>query len=102
MAEIECDAHITSPGLLGNPYNVSEPGQVKAIVGIEGDAKIRLRGEIGDSVDGLDRPLFCSASASGVAALNGDPHNSCAPLQGFNRRFQPSLIIYLGMADVHS
>src|ERR1700732_4215810 len=102
MAEIECNAHITSPGSLRNPQHVSEPGQVKAIVWIQRDAKIGLRGEIGNSIDGLDSPLFCSRAAPGVAPLNGDPHNGSAPLQSLDRGFQPRLIIDLPMADVHS
>ena len=32
MAEIEGDTHVTSPGSLGKPHDVPEPGQVKAIV----------------------------------------------------------------------
>ena len=102
MAEIEGDAHIASPGSLGKPDNVSEPGQVKAIVWIECDAKIGLRGEIGNSIDGLDRPLFCSGAAPSVASLNGDPYNGSAPFQSLDCGFHPRLILDLAMADVHS
>ena len=62
MAQIERDAHIASPDSLCNPHNVSEPGQVKAIVWIERDAKVGSRREIGNSIDRLDGPLFCSGA----------------------------------------
>ena len=110
MAEIERDAHIASPGSLRNPHNVSEPGQVKAIVWIERDAKVGSRGEIGDSIDRLNRPLFgrplfgrplfCSGATS-VIPLNGDPYDRSAPLQRLDRGFHPWLIFDLAMADVH-
>ena len=100
MAEIERDAHIASPDSLCNPHNVSEPGQVKAIVRIERDAKVGSSGEIGDSIDRLDRPLFCSAAS--VIPLNGDPYDSSPPFQRLDRGFHPWLIFDLAIADVHS
>jgi len=51
MAEIERGAHIASPNSLRNPHHVAEPGQVKAIVWIESDAKVGSRSEIRDSID---------------------------------------------------
>ena len=100
MAEIERDPHIASPGSLGDTHNVSEPGQVKAIVWIERDAKVGLRREIGDSIDRLDRPLFCSARRR-VITLNGHPYGGSAPLQRLDRGFHIWLIFDLAIADVH-
>src|SRR5580658_4647765 len=98
MAEIERDAHIASSDSLGNPHNVSEPGQVEAIMGIEPDAKVGSRGEIGDSIDRLDRPLFCSGAAPSVIPLNGDPYDGSTPLQRLDRGFHPWLIFDLAVA----
>ena len=73
MAEIERDAHIASPDSLGKPHNVSEAGEVKTIMWIERDPKVGSRGEVADSIDRLDRTLFSSGAAPGVALLDGDP-----------------------------
>src|SRR5271156_1792231 len=102
MAEVERDAYIASPGSLGNPHNVSEPGQVKAIVWIERDAKIGSRGEIGDSIDRLDRPLFCSGAPSSFIDFNGNPYNGSTPFQRLDCGFHIWLIFGLAVADVHS
>src|SRR5271156_5689584 len=101
MAEVERDAYIASPGSLGNPHNVSEPGQVKAVVWVERDAKVGSRGEIRDSIDRLDRPLFCSGAAPSVIPLNGHPYDSSPPLQRLDRGFHPGFIFDLAVADVH-
>src|SRR5271168_4387969 len=99
MAEVEGDAHIASSHSLGNPHNVSEPGQVKAIVWIERDPKVGSRGEIGDSIDRLDRPLF--GSSPSVIPLNGHPYHGSPPLQRLDRGLHTWLIFDLAMADVH-
>src|SRR5271168_3363959 len=79
MAEIERDAHVAACDSLRHPHNVSEAGQVKAIVWIEGDAKVGSSGESGDSIDRLDRSLFCSGADS--LPLQRDPYNGSTPLQ---------------------
>ena len=101
MAEIERDAHIASPHSLCNPHHVSESGQVKAIVWIERDAKVGSRGEIGDSIDRLDGPLFCSGAAPSIIPLNGDPYDGSTPFQCLDRGFHTWLIFDLAVADVH-
>ena len=98
MAEIERDAHIASPNSLRNPHHVSEPGQIKTIVWIESHAKVGSGSEIGDSIDRLDRPFFCSGR---VIPLNSDPYHGSPPLQRLNRGFHPRLIFDLAFADVH-
>src|SRR5271156_951606 len=97
MAEIKRDAHIAAPGSLRNPHNVSESGQVKAIVRIERDAKVGSRGEIGDSIDRLDRPLFCAGAAPSVIPLNGDPYDGSTPFQRLDRSFHTWLIFGLAV-----
>src|SRR5271168_3086992 len=102
MAEVERDAHIASPSSLCNPHNVSESGQVKAIVRIERDAKVRSRGEIGDSIDCLDRPLFCSGAPSSFIDLNGNPYDGATTFQRLDRGLHTRLIFGLAVADFHS
>src|SRR5580698_4075826 len=101
MAEVECDAHITSPCSLGDPHNVSEASQVKTIMRVERDAQVGSRGKIRDSINRLDRPLFCSRAAAGVIPLNGHPYHSAPPLQRLDRGFHPWFIFDLAVADVH-
>src|ERR1700722_1175829 len=98
VAEMERSAHVASADSLCNPHNVSEPGQVKTIVWIERDAKVGSRGEIRDSVDRLDRPLFCSGAARSITPLKGDPYDGSPPFQGFYRGFHPWLIFDLAFA----
>src|ERR1700722_2035925 len=101
MAEIEGDAHIASPDSLCNPHNIFEAGQVKTVVWIERDAKVGSRGQIGDSIDCLDRSIFCSRAGPSVTHGNGDPDDSSPPFQGLDRIFHPWLIFHLTVADVH-
>src|ERR1700677_1804083 len=89
MAEIERGAHVASPDSLCNPHNIPEAGQVKAVVWIERDAKVGSRGEIGDSIDCLDRPLFSSSAGPSITPLNGDPYDSSPPFQCLDRGFHP-------------
>src|ERR1700761_6059058 len=100
MAEIEGDTHIASSGSLCNSHHVSEAGQVEAIVRIERDAKVRSTGEIGDVIDRLDRPLFCSGAARSVIPRNGHPYNGSPPFQRPDRGFHAWLVLDLPVADV--
>src|ERR1700722_6976714 len=102
MAQIERGAHITSPGSLCNPHNVSESSQVKAIVRIERDAKVGSSGEVGDSIDRLDRPLLCSGAPSSVIPPNRHPDDGSTPFQCLDRGLHPRLIFGLAVANVHS
>src|SRR5271156_152246 len=97
MAEIKRDAHIAAPGSLRNPHNVSEAGQVKAIVWIERDAKVGSRGKIRNSIDRLHGALF----SSGAIPLHRDPYHGSTPLQRFDRGFHPWFIFDLPVAEVH-
>src|ERR1700677_2242577 len=101
MAEIERDAHIASPDSLCNPQNVSEPGQVKTIVRIERDTQVGSRREIGDSIDRLDSPLFCSGAGTSFVPLNGDPYDGSTPFQCLDGGFHVWFIFDLAMADFH-